>query len=396
MSSSPLIKKLLKWLLWIGIVIVVLAVWPLFSGGPRQMQGFINYFEKLEQERQLAASTKRFVKSLPIPDLYAGGVFPCGREGTIAISGAISGNPGIVLFDVRKNTVLARFEKLSSSRTMGCDASGRFLARANYDRQSSIALRIADVGTGKIIKEIDGPFPLVDGKNPNVAWFLVFSPLESRLFVHYKKVGFSKARDEHWLVAYETGSWGKISEVRLDTAPATTVSVSSDGKLLAYVDWTQHIVFYTTDTMKKVTSIHTTRLIPSAISFCTGGNDVIVAGRRKYDGPHQGMPELFIQRYSVTGGDTKQEAKTAHYDNIQNVICNDDANMMATSGIDKTIELYDAKSGARIDTMGDRKNKIEAIMFSDNGKTIISAGGPVSVWAVELNEIRAGNMRGSQ
>jgi WD40 repeat protein len=382
--------------LWTGIAIAVLLAWSLFNGSPGQMQGFINYFEKLEQQRQLAPRTVRLVKSLPIPDLHAGGVFPCGSEGIIAISGGIGGSPSVVLFDVRNNAVLGRFEKLPVSRTMGCDVSGRFLARGNYDRESSIAVRIMDAGTGEIVNEIDGPFPLIDGKNLNVAWFLVFSPMEKRLFVHYKKAGFSGVKDEHWLVAYETGSWNKLSEVKLDAKPATMVSVSSDGKLLAHVDWTRHIVIHATDTMKKVVGIHTPTLVPTAISFCTGSSDVIVVGRRKYDGPHQGMPELFIQRYSVPDGNMRQEVKTAHYDNIQNVLCNDDANVIATGGIDKTIELYNAKTGSRIDTMGDRKNRIEAIMFGDNGKTIISAGGPVNVWAVELNETRAGNAGGRQ
>lgn len=397
MSFSPFVNKLLKWLMWVGIAIVVMLamlVWSSFNSGPRQMQGFINYFEKLEQERQLAASDVRLKKSLPIPDLHAMDVLPCGREGIIVTSGAIGGSPSIVIFDVHNDTVLARFEKLAGSRTIGCDTSGRFLARGNYDRQSSIAIRILDTETGKIIKEIDGPFPLIDGKNPNVAWFLVFSPRDKRLFVHFKKAGFSGVRDEHWFFVYRADSWEKTSEIKLDAAPATKVTVSSDANFLAYTDWHQNIVVYAADTMSKVAVIPIARLLPNAITFCAGSTDVIVGGRRRYDGPHQGMAEIFIQRYAVSTGEMKQEVKTEHYDNIHSVVCNDDAKVIATGGIDRTIELYNATTGARIDTLGDRKNKIEAIMFGVNGKTIISAGGPVNIWAVELNETRAGKIGG--
>lgn len=367
---------------WALGAIAVLMVLPLvmFDSGPREMKGFIKYFDRLQEERWKVAGIADLQKKLSVAGLFVTDISPCGGTNLVLVSSG--GKSDVVLLEVPTGAERRRFQRTGLSRAIACDSIGKMVASGSFEKDGNLAARVWSATDGVPLVDIESPFGPSESQFKGVVRGLAFLPSSDKLIVYVESVYIPNRKKQFSLVLVEPSTGKRLHERVVETALSTNIAASSDGKHIAYVDWKQNVVVLEATSLNVVTTFAAEKIIPRAISFGKAG-EVFAGGRRRYDGSHHGMPELVVHRYSLPSGGLRQELVTGHFDNLHSLAFHEGAGAFATAGVDGTIEVFHADSGRRVAVLGDRGSKVEAIAFGSDGSTLLSVGGTLNVWGLQ-------------
>jgi WD40 repeat protein len=124
--------------------------------------------------------------------------------------------------------------------------------------------------------------------------------------------------------------------------------------------------------------------------------DAVSASSLVFDGPGERLAIGFfdgtVQIRDASTGDVDREFRAGSV-TVMNVVFSPDGKILATSGEDATIRLFDteAKSGALQLVLRGHEFLVSGLDFSPDGKRLASAApdGIVRVWALDLDELIA-------
>jgi WD40 repeat protein len=370
-------RNTLKWLLVIVVFLALLKV-TAYSSEPEQMKGFIQYFEKLDAERQKAARLDGLVNTLRTSgQLHVADVVWCGDNKTLVSSGGI--DTSLLVWDTQRGDVLHTLDRANGSRSIACSENGRFVASGNSAKEQTAAVRVWNIGKVVVASDIAGPFTPLDGRNNSFAKFLIFNSDNSRLYAHYVNRKF-----EQRLVAYEVPSWKIVSDFGLSGNLHARPTLSTHSQLYAYGLDAQTIAVINILNGVEKSRFRTVKLLPSVLAFGRDGKTIFVGGKRLYDGPHQGMPEQVIEEYSLDEGKIIRSIVTGHLDGLSAIVFRQDSDLIITASIDKTIELRNAATGSLVTTLGDKTTQIYSMDIRSDGKQAASAGGEIiNIWSLQ-------------
>ncbi|MCG9130412.1 sigma-70 family RNA polymerase sigma factor [Candidatus Poribacteria bacterium] len=113
----------------------------------------------------------------------------------------------------------------------------------------------------------------------------------------------------------------------------------------------------------------------NAIQFSPNGNELAVAS------------SIGIWMYSVATGD-ELALFTGHAAQIQSLAFSLDGKILASTGNDGTIRVWDTETGKQLVVLSDRRNLPGALAFSPNGTTIVSGSrtGAIQIWDVATGD----------
>jgi WD40 repeat protein len=82
-------------------------------------------------------------------------------------------------------------------------------------------------------------------------------------------------------------------------------------------------------------------------------------------------------------------ALTGHEGNVTGVAFNPEGTVLATSGLDGTVRLWDVETWEEISVMTDQDHALEGVDFSPDGRYVVAAGsdGIVRVFIVSVEEL---------
>jgi WD40 repeat protein len=350
--------------IFISLVVAMTQGLASCDNGPKQMQGFIQHFDKLEAERQKAVRSERLVKTLRTSgQFHVTDVVWCGDNKTLVSSGGT--DTSVLIWDAQRGEMLRTLDRAASSRAIACGENGRFVASGNSDKEKTVAVRVWDVGKSGAASDIAGPFPPFEGRNDSFAKLLILSADNSRLYAHYVN-----RKRQHRLVAYEVPSWKTISDFALSGSLDTKPVLSIQGRLYAYGLGSRDIVVI--DAMNGIEKVrfHTEKLLPRVLAFGQDDKTIFVGGQRLYNGPHQGMPEQVVEEYSLDDRKLLRSIVTGHLYELSAMAFRQDSGLLITASGDKTVELRNSGSGSLVTTLGDKTNQIHSIDIRPDGSRL--------------------------
>lgn len=347
------------------------------DSGPKQMQGFVQHFNKLENERQ-----KSVRSDTPISTFRTSGQFHiadivwCGDNKTLITSGGT--DTSAILWDAQRGEMLRTLDRAAGTRAIACSNDGHFVASGNSIEDPMAAVRVWDISKSSVASDIAGPFAAFEGRNDSFAKYLVFSTDNTRLYAHYVN-----RKREHHLVAYEIPTWKAVSDVALSGRLETKPILSARGHLYAYGFGPRDIAVIDPASGAEKLRFRIEKLRARVLAFGRGDMSIFVGGQRLYDGPHQGMPEQVVEEYSLDDGKLLRSIVTGHLYELSAIALRKNPELLITASVDMTIELRNTANGALITTLGDKTNQIHSIAVHPDGIHLASAGGVVNLWSLQ-------------
>ena len=376
---TPLIL-FIKRSIYISLVVVMTQGLASCDSRSKQMQGFVQHFEKLETERQDTVRSEGLVNTFRTSgQFHIADVVWCGNNKTLVSSGGT--DTSVFMWDAQSGKILYTLDRAAGSRAIACSKNGHFVASGNSDKEQTAAIRVWDVSKSGAASNIAGPFLPFEGQNDSFAKFLIFNWDNSRLYAHYEN-----RKHEHRLVAYEVPSWKTISDFAQSGRLVTKPALSTQGQLYAYGlgsrDAAVIVVINALNGAEKI-RFRTEKLRPHVLVFGRDTKTIFVGGQRLYNGSHQGMPEQVVEEYSLEDGRLLRSIVTGHLDQLSAMALRQDSSLLITASIDKTVELHDSESGSLVAILGDKTNQIYSIDIRPDGKQFVSAGGVINIWSLQ-------------
>ncbi|MEA5619257.1 WD40 repeat domain-containing protein [Cronbergia sp. UHCC 0137] len=161
--------------------------------------------------------------------------------------------------------------------------------------------------------------------------------------------------------------------------PVYTISFSPDGSILASGDSKGYVKFWDIRSKNELGFIHSEEWSSiNSIDFNSDGSILAVGGDGDLtNGNH-------VELWSVS---TKEviHSLTEHSDPINSVAFSPDGQTLASGSQDRSVKLWDVKSGKELLTLPDddgSSDKVTSVAFSSDGQTLVSSSedGTVKIW----------------
>jgi hypothetical protein len=285
-------------------------------------------------------------------------------DGKILASGTVRGD--IYLWDTRTNRELAVL-KGHTNVVLGVQFSpdGKLLASAGGLDGTA---RVWEVATGKLLHK----FNLPDKDTVNG---VAFSP-DGKMVA---ACGF-KGKLPVWDVVT-----GKQVDV-FAGVEARCLEYSPDGKTLAWGSSPQSVRLRDLATGKEQFLAGVNMTIVKTIAFSPDSKIIAMAGSHRGD---QGKVDNVIRVWDIA---QRQEVRQlrGHGQNVYHVVFRSDGKLLASTGQDGTVRLWDVATGKQLFVHSGKEAAL-SVTFSRDGNTLaMTAGKTVTLWTVP-NALRAGH-----
>jgi WD40 repeat protein len=349
---------------------------------PPSLDDYRDVFARRDFERQKSVTAGSLGAILvPPQNVGAASVRWCGDDRLLSRSSAL------LVWDVQTRTVLHKLE-VKSPGAIACSRDGRLVATGNYDRSSTIALRVWDLAKPQSFRDIAGPFPMVENRNDSILRFVAFTPDGTSLFAHFVNV----MRTAHKVVIYDVGSLKVIRQFsflgKLEGRPV----LNRQGDRYAFGQRSQRIVVIDTESGTQLGGIEVGEVLPQALAFGRKDDTIWVAGRRTQDTVNgktrDGHTPYVLQEFSVADRQLVNSIDSGHIDRLTGVLFREQSDLLISASADKTIEVRQGRSGRLVAVYGDKKNAIASVALDPSGQVLASAArSVVELWPLNLPPI---------
>ena len=267
--------------------------------------------------------------------------------------------------DLCSEQVLAKHEQKLPNTLTSIDLciASKMLATASEDN----TIKIWDVSTGNLLKEISRNNIEIDWLNPNWIRSLAFSPNGQKLVAGSDDLQVCDCITSELLVNLpHSSNWIRSLAFSPD---GQTIASGSDDKLIEVWDLnTANRKYLIVGWRAHKGAIHSLAFSPDGQTLASGSYDDTV---KLWDVP---TGEIL---YTLTG----------HSNTVTSVTFSPDGRTLASAGLvyDQSIKLWDVATGEEITTLSGHSHSVNSIAFSPDGKLLASASEDrtIKLWSMQ-------------
>ncbi len=176
---------------------------------------------------------------------------------------------------------------------------------------------------------------------------------------------------------YETGHWDLVGTLHGHTGPVTGVAFSYDGARLASSSWDETVRIWDVHERGLLRTIGGYQAWVRAVDFSPDGK-LVASGSLE----HRLRWGVVLLSDSVTG--RAAMTKLAHEGYVRAVAFSPDGSLLASGSDDRTVKIWEVRSGTEVSTLPRQHGSINAVAFSPTGTVLFTAAwGAVGVWSTE-------------